>query len=403
MTSGTYDIITVGGGLGGAALATAMAARGARVLVLEREQQFTDRVRGEAISPWGAVELRALGLYELLLSSCGHEIIWSDLYFDGVQIAHRNMVDTTLQQVPLFTFPHPAMQETLIQAAARGGAEVRRGAHVRQVTPGAASVVTIEQRGQVEEVRARLVVGADGRSSMMRKWGGFQVQRDPEDMLIAGVLFADMVRPHDDAFHWWIDSHRGQISIFFPLGGGRVRAYLGYPQHINPHRLQGEGDLPFFMEESVKAGAPAEFFSGARTIGPLATFSGADAWVTHPYKNGVALIGDAAAACDPTFGQGLSLTVRDVRVLRDHLLSQQDWDSAGHAYAEEHDRYYSVTHQLDTWFRQIFFELGPKADARRARALPLIAQDGARVPDNIISGPEVPADEGVRRRFFGEE
>ena len=53
MTAGSYDIITVGGGLGGATLAKAMAEQGARVLVLEREPSFKDRVRGEQIHPWG--------------------------------------------------------------------------------------------------------------------------------------------------------------------------------------------------------------------------------------------------------------------------------------------------------------------------------------------------------------
>ena len=37
-----YDIVLVGGGLGGSALAKAMAERGARILVLEREKQFRD-------------------------------------------------------------------------------------------------------------------------------------------------------------------------------------------------------------------------------------------------------------------------------------------------------------------------------------------------------------------------
>ncbi|MBI3756592.1 MAG: hypothetical protein HY267_01305 [Deltaproteobacteria bacterium] len=41
MTSGTYDIITVGGGLGGAALAKAMAEHGARVLIPAREKHFS--------------------------------------------------------------------------------------------------------------------------------------------------------------------------------------------------------------------------------------------------------------------------------------------------------------------------------------------------------------------------
>ena len=42
-----YDIVTVGGGLGGASLARSMALEGRSVLVLERETEFKDRVRGE--------------------------------------------------------------------------------------------------------------------------------------------------------------------------------------------------------------------------------------------------------------------------------------------------------------------------------------------------------------------
>ena len=76
----------------------------------------------------------------------------------------------------------------------------------------------------------------------------------------------------------------------------------------------------------MKPYAPARWYAGARAIGPLATFDGAETWVEHPYKAGVALIGDAADASDPTWGQGLSLTVRDVRVLRDQLLAHEDWE-----------------------------------------------------------------------------
>jgi flavin-dependent dehydrogenase len=56
-----YDIIVVGGGLGGASLAKAMAEHDARVLVLERERRFKDRVRGEGMWPWGTAELKELG------------------------------------------------------------------------------------------------------------------------------------------------------------------------------------------------------------------------------------------------------------------------------------------------------------------------------------------------------
>ena len=46
-----HDVVVIGGGIGGAALAKRMAASGASVLVLERESEFRDRVRGEWLAP----------------------------------------------------------------------------------------------------------------------------------------------------------------------------------------------------------------------------------------------------------------------------------------------------------------------------------------------------------------
>ena len=129
---------------------------------------------------------------------------------------------------------------------------------------------------------------------------------------------------------------------------------------------------------------------------------GGDFWVDHPYKNGVALIGDAAATSDPSYGQGMSLTLRDARVLRDALLKHSDWDTAGHLYAEQHDSYFHRCHSVSGWFRQLFQEQSAEATLRRQRALPLIAEDPMRVPDHLFGGPDLPFDETVRLRFFGE-
>jgi len=60
-------------------------------------------------------------------------------------------------------------------------------------------------------------------------------------------------------------------------------------------------------------------------------------------------------------------------------------------------------HTVDNWSTEILLNTGPEAEAHRARALPLIAQDGTRVPDHQFSGPDLPVNETVRRRFFGEE
>jgi flavin-dependent dehydrogenase len=123
-----YDVVTVGGGLGGSALARVLAARGVRVLVLEREQRFADRVRGEVLAPWGVAEMRALQLDELLRSAGAHDLPWFNLFYLGAQVARRDLIATTPQGLPWQAFYHPAMQEQLIGAAQAAGAEVNRGA-----------------------------------------------------------------------------------------------------------------------------------------------------------------------------------------------------------------------------------------------------------------------------------
>lgn len=259
MANSIYDIITVGGGLGGAALAKAMAAHGARVLVLEREQQFKDRVRGEQMHPWGVAEAKELGIYELLRATCGHELPWWDTYLGLVQTGHRNLVATTHQQAPEFSFYHPAMQEILLQAAADAGAEVRRGTVVREVKREGVPTVVVERDGRVEELQARVVVGADGRTSTTRKWAGFLVRRDPERRLVSGVLFEEMPAP-EDASYLVLNPSIGQHVPLFPQGHGRVRAYRVHEKHTS-RRFQGEADLPHFIAESIRTGAPAEFYT----------------------------------------------------------------------------------------------------------------------------------------------
>jgi 2-polyprenyl-6-methoxyphenol hydroxylase-like FAD-dependent oxidoreductase len=297
------------------------------------------------------------------------------------------------------------MQESLLKAAAAAGVTVRRGAAVRSVRPsvrpGAPAEMTIEEDRRVETIAARLVVGAEGRSSAVRSSAQFPVLRDPEDMMIAGVLLEN-VPAAEDTLQGIYNFSLGHLAIVGPQGGGRARMYLCYHDGTQA-RFQGTGDLPRFVDSSKKTGASAALFEDARQIGPLATFACAHSWVDHPYRDGVALLGDSAASSDPTWGQGLSLTLRDARVLRDHLMRTDDWDAAGHAYAKEHDGYAGRLHTFHQWMTAMYLGIGPDAEARRARAMPLIAQDPSRQPDALFAGPDLPVDEVAKKRFFGED
>jgi 2-polyprenyl-6-methoxyphenol hydroxylase-like FAD-dependent oxidoreductase len=398
----SYDIITVGGGLGGSALAIAMARAGHSVLVVESEEAFRDRVRGEQVQTWGVVEARELGILDQLLANCATEEVWWDVYVGGMQISHRNVVETTPQQLPNLTFFHPEMQEALLREAKAAGAEVRRGARVKGVEPGERPVVLVESNGKDERIECRLVVGADGRNSSVRKWGGFAVQRDPDRLQIGGILMEDCPLPQDTAL-LHMNPPKGISSPVFPQNSGRARLYLVSRVDQGPGH-SGEKDLPAFLEGCAEAGVDETLLKSAKYSGPLATFKGADIWVEEPYRDGVALIGDAAGHTDPAWGQGLSLTMRDARVLRDKLLETDDWAAAGTAYAREEQRYFQLARTVEDWMSTFFYDVGSEADERRARALPLIAQDESRVPDHLQQGPDaLPVDERARKRFYGEE
>ncbi len=399
MSQAPYDIITVGGGLGGAAVAAVMARSGARVLVVERETRFQDRIRGEFMEPWGVAETHRLGIYDAIHSAASDNRFWQ-IYLGGMKLDRRDCVATTPHKLPNISIYHPALQELVLAEAAKAGAEVRRGATVRGVKPGSPPAVTVESNGHVEELTARLVVGADGRSSLMRKWCGFETISEPDRYYIAGLLFEQMPAVPDTAVGAY-NPLIGQVGYLFPQGGGRVRAYVVYPIDAD-FRLQGESSIDRFVSEALRGGVPPEYFKGARATGPLASFISADHWVENPSGDSVVLVGDAAGASDPIWGQGLSLTSRDARVLTDCLRENRDWGEACRAYARVRDRYFKILREADNCSREILIDRGAEADARRARALPRIAQGIAQLPDQAFSGPDEPFGEADRRRLFGD-
>jgi len=401
MTNASYDLVTIGGGLAGATLARVMAQHGARVLVLEKDRQFKDRVRGDAMSPWGVLEARALGIDQLLMDSCGHEVPWVDSFFGERRIEHRHLPSTTRCQTAELAFYHPEMQEVLLQAAADAGAEVLRGAVARDIEPGDRPIVTYMLDGAPHTVTARIVVGADGRSSATRRIGQFEVLADPPERILSGVLLEGM-QVRQDTCYSVFDSKQSQLVALFPQGNDRVRVYFSYLNSSRP-RLQGPQDFPELVKQATLSGASADWFQGARAVGPLASFPSDDSWAPHPFRGGIVLVGDAAAYNDPMYGQGLSLTLRDVRELSQRLIATDDWHAACHAYADAHDANFHVTHTYSHWFEEIFYQPGKDGDRLRFRVLPLYAKDHSRMPDYFMSGPYGPVTEEVRARMFGED
>ena len=398
----SFDVIIVGGGLAGSTLAARLARAGRRVLVLESETKFKDRVRGENMLPWGVAAARRLGIYERLVQAGGHQPRWWNMYVMGHPMERRDLPQTTPHGETPLNIYHPDLQEALLESAMEAGADVRRGARVAGVDAalGKSPSVTYDQGGARHTESARVVVGADGKFSNVRTWGGFDVQRNPELLTIAGTLIEGSRIP-EDGIHLAMGA--GFAMFGAPLGGGRARTYFIYPSVAGRRQLTGNDKVPAFLDGCRATGVPGEWLADARSIGPLAEFDGSDRWVTSAAKNGVVLIGDAAAATDPSWGCGLSQTLLDVEHLSDNLTKTDDWSLALEQYAREHEEYSSALRRILGWMTELTWTPGPEADDRRQRVFARLAQDPHEFPDNVGLGPFGPSDERARRLMLGLE
>ncbi len=335
----TYDLVIVGGGIGGSALAAVMARAGQRVLLLEKSPHYEDRVRGEWIAPWGVSETKRLGLYDLLLSAGGHHITDHVTY-------DENLAPETCEAsaLPLGIFAadvpgplclgHPHHCQTLFDTAWATGADCLRPVNVESITLGANPSVTYTHKDEQKTVHARLIVGAEGRQSDVRVAAGIPLHQDKPHHWFAGLLVENVKGWNPTRQAIGTEDNFGFLA--FPQGEGRVRVYGGYALE-EKGRFHGEGGARRFLEAFRMSCAPDNAAIAEGTpAGPLFSYFNNDSWTDEPFREGCVLIGDAAGWNDPINGLGLSITYRDVRIVSDILKeTPADTNPDFTPYAEE--------------------------------------------------------------------
>ncbi|MGD0118974.1 MAG: FAD-dependent monooxygenase, partial [Candidatus Binatus sp.] len=109
------EVVIVGAGIGGSALAIMLARAGIAVTVVEKSLVHVDHVRGEWLAPWGVAEAQRLGLYETLIAAGGHHLGRHIPYGDDVDAvtAEAQLLDMTAFENAGFKPPlcmrHPDM------------------------------------------------------------------------------------------------------------------------------------------------------------------------------------------------------------------------------------------------------------------------------------------------------
>lgn len=391
-----YDLVIAGGGVAGAALAAAMSRVQARVLVVERERVFRDRVRGEGMHPWGVAEAERLGLADRLRERCAREARCWNVHV-GPQTFQRDLIETSPARLPGLNLHHPELQETLLEAAAEAGAEVVRDARVERVTPGERPHCQLVAGEGARTVEARAIAIADGRNSSLRARLDVATFESPSPMRISGLLLAGLPEL-PNAVELFFAPSFGRVALVFPLPRGRARVYLAEHRSLPTATYSGPAAVPDFVAHALALGVPRAWLEPALAAGPLASFDSHCLGARHPALDGVALIGDAAGHLDPAFGCGLSLALRDARVLSDALCASDDWNAAIHGYATQRSVYYAALLRLERWMTQVLYEVGPEADALRERVMPRLGELGV---DLVGAGPDSRTDEATRAALFG--
>ena len=313
------DVVIVGGGIGGASLALALAASGLGVTVIESTVEYGDRVRGECIVAWGVNEARRLGVEDVLLKAGARlSPLWVE-YAEGVGRSAEIHMDEMVPGIPgALTMRHPDACQALVSAAAAAGATVVRGARHVELASGHPVEISFRSNGTSQAVKAPLVVGADGRNSTVRRQAGIRLRRQQPINYAAGLL-VEMEGVPDD---FDIMATEGDFLIgILHQRFGRARVYLFFGLS-GQHRFSGPGARVHFLEACRASCLPwGDQIAGAKPAGPCATFPGDDTWTAHPFADSVVLIGDAAGYNDPIAAQGISIALRDARSVRDLILA----------------------------------------------------------------------------------
>ncbi|HYM89884.1 MAG TPA: FAD-dependent oxidoreductase [Nitrospiraceae bacterium] len=319
-----------GGGPAGMMLGLLLARAGVDVVVLEKHADFLRDFRGDTIHPSTLEVVYELGLLERLLTLPHQKVSRINGQFGDLALTVADFSSLSTQCRFVAFMPQWDFLNFLAEEAARYSTfQLRRQADVTDLMEEAGSVMGLRANtpdGPLE-VRADLVVGADGRHSVVRAKAGLSIEEFGAPM---DVLWFRLSRlPSDpgdpigrfDAGRIFIMLNRGdywQCGFVIPKG--------------SRDQLQGRG-LPAFRD-AVAQLAPfmTDRVGELHDWEPVKLLTVQVDRLRRWYRPGLLCIGDAAHAMSPVGGVGINLAIQDAVAasnllaapLRDGLLTTED-------------------------------------------------------------------------------
>lgn len=316
MTDSAHDALVVGGRCAGAATALLLARAGHDVRVVERAAFPSDALSTHALSRGGVVLLARWGLLDAVLGS-GAPPVRRVSFHAGREVVVRRVRDRA--GVDLLVAPRRhVLDPILLGAAAAAGATVEVEATVVDLLTdrrGRAYGAVVRGRDGCErEVRARVVVGADGvRSRVARIVGARVVDERPSP---SATCYAYVAGLDAAGFEYHLAERR--FAGVFPTHGGEANVWLCAPA-ADAALATGDRAGAFLGLLAQASPSLARRVAAAGITSPVRCAARLPNHVREAAGPGWALAGDAACHRDPITGHGITDAFRDAELLAGHL------------------------------------------------------------------------------------
>lgn len=310
------EIVIVGGGPAGAALALRLARAGRDVLLLERSRFPRDKPCGDCVNPGAVSELELLGVAERLRVAARPRPLagWRVESPDGRAFQARFAIGDAEVTPVAWAIRRRDFDHALIDLAREAGASVEFGARVYDLSyrDGRVNGVVVRRGTRTAEIGAALVVGADGLRSVVRRRLGV-TSRPPRLRKLALVAHtAGGPVEEGGAEFGELRVANDRVCGFAPLAGDAANATLVVP---GSEAARLAGDPRSYLIEALR-----EFpvvYQRVRTWGlerDVLVTGPFDVPVSRVCAPGALLVGDAAGYYDPFTGQGIHQALRGARL-----------------------------------------------------------------------------------------
>ena len=315
------DVAIIGGGPGGATLANILASRGVSTVLVERQKDFSKEFRGEGLMPSGNEVLKQIGFN---LDDVDYRKVEEiNLFYKGELEANPEI--DFLKRGELRWVSQPQLLEKLIEKASGFDNFIfYRGYKAHDLIYNADRVdgVLIANGNHEVSIRAKVVIGFDGRTSMVRRKLNFEVKeyKLQPDVLWFKIPYPEKFLPGSQAFFSLfpksflvavpVYDEKLQVGWIIPAGSYgelRKKGREKWIQYIKDKSPKGFAD---HLQKCLDEKLISDPFILKMTLDRVKKW----------HRKGALLLGDAAHTMNAVGGQGLNIALRDAVVCANHLV-----------------------------------------------------------------------------------